>query len=78
MDALKIAGARSLTADNPEAFLLAFNAGLHAAELDVDSARFLRSLLVDGHASSAAGFLAEPCHADVLLEIANRPTGGAS
>ncbi|MET9222424.1 hypothetical protein ABZX65_27170 [Streptomyces sp. NPDC003300] len=57
MDALKIAGARSLTADNPEAFLLAFNAGLHAAELDVDSARFLRSLLVDGHASSAAGFL---------------------
>lgn len=52
-----IATYRSLTVEDPEKFMLAFHAGRRAGEQDVDTAQFLRSLLVDEHASSAAGFL---------------------
>lgn len=57
MTRLEIAWERSLLVTDPGSFMLAFHAGLSAAAQDVDSARFLRALCVDGHTSSAAGFL---------------------
>lgn len=57
MTRLEIAEAHSLRVKDPESFLLAFHAGYTAGGADVDTARFLYSLLADGHASSAAGFL---------------------
>lgn len=57
MNALDIAAARAERAADPESFLLAFHAGLAAAGSDVDTARFLASLIADGHASSAAGWI---------------------
>jgi hypothetical protein len=57
MTRLEIAWERSLTVADPASFMLAFHAGRSAAAQDVDSARFLRALCADGHASSAAGFL---------------------
>lgn len=54
---MRMAEARANVSEDPASFWLAFHAGRAAAESDVDTARFLRSLLVDGHASSAAGFL---------------------
>lgn len=68
-----IAKARSLSVEDPESFLLAFNAGFHAAELDVDSAQFLRSLIVDGHASSAAGFIEGLAAANRLAGLPTEP-----
>lgn len=57
MTPMQIASERAERTENPASFWLAFHAGHAAADADVDTARFLRSLLVDGHASSAAGFL---------------------
>jgi hypothetical protein len=57
MTPTQIAAIRAHDVENPESFMLAFHAGHAAARSDVDTARFLRSLLDDGHASSAAGFL---------------------
>jgi len=69
MSVFSIAKARSRSVSDPESFLLAFNAGLHAAELDVDSAQFLRSLIVDGHPSSAAGFIEGLAAANALAGL---------
>lgn len=52
-----IAEARSLTVEDPTSFLLAFNAGRRAAEMDVDTAVFLRSLCIADRPSEAAGFI---------------------
>lgn len=57
MTPIDIAAARSLTVEDPPSFLLAYHAGCHAVGQGVDTARFLRSLLMDEHSSSAAGFL---------------------
>lgn len=52
-----IATYRSLTTEDPQSFMLAFHAGRRAAEIGVNTAQFLRSLLVDDRPSEAAGFL---------------------
>lgn len=57
MTPTQIAAIRAHDVESPESFMLAFHAGHAADGQDVDTARFLRSLLDDGHASSAAGFL---------------------
>ncbi len=57
MSAIAIAMYRSRTVEDPDAFLLAFHAGQVAADSDEDTALFLWSLLENGRASSAAGFI---------------------
>lgn len=74
MTPTQIAADRALGVEDPESFLLAFHAGRSAAGADVDTAQFLRSLLADGHASSAAGFLEGLAAANAEAGMPTTPT----
>lgn len=73
MTAAEIAARRAAHAADPQSFLLAFHAGHAAVEQDVDTARVLRSMLADGHASSAAGFLEGLAAANADAGMPTRP-----
>lgn len=73
MTRLEIAYARSLMVEDPQSFMLAFHAGQHAAASDVDTAQFLRSLLNDGHSSSAAGFIEGMAAANAEAGMPTKP-----
>lgn len=57
MTPLDIAAVRADCTSDPGSFLFAFHAALDAAVHDIDTARVLHSMVADGHASSAAGWI---------------------